>query len=360
MLTFSEDMIDDMCTCTVFRFGAQHVYYMQSMTLSAAQKTTASALVSPVSAMPVTHGLRYRWRIVGHRHMLEQIERDITDDNLAHAYLLSGPPQVGKYTVAKTLAHILQCERDFCHTCATCSEIDKGIHSDTIEMRDDGDTISVEMMRDLIARLSLTSSTRYKIVLIERIERMTKEAANCFLKTLEEPTPHTMFLLTTDTVREVLPTVVSRVRVLSFGTCDKEALVEHLSGEYASGERAVDRDALALISELSLGRPGIAFKLLENPELLDFYKSLYRDLSRFLAFNNVFERMAYVQPLIDDKERIGIFLDIFTHIVRKELLHNPTNGRRYVAILDSIDFTRRGFKHHVNPRLALETLMISF
>lgn len=304
----------------------------------------------------LTSSLRYHWRIVGHLPLLKQLERDISGANLPNAYIFSGPPEVGKRTVTMTLAHILQCERDYCHDCPTCTQITKGIHSETIEFRDDGEQLGIEPIRDLIARLSLTPSAKYKIIIIERAERMTTEAANCLLKILEEPPPQTLFMMTTDSLRELLPTVVSRCRVLHFQPCHERELKDFLSEKYL-GE---DERKLDLVCELSLGRPGVAFTLLEDPQMMDFYTSLYRDLSRFLEFNNMFERFAYLQEIVEDRQKIGIFLDIFTNIVRKKMISEPQSHRRYVCLIELIYATKSALRHYVNPRLLLENMMLSF
>lgn len=310
----------------------------------------------PTPSHTASAPLRYRWRVVGNQPLLHSLEADLIQKKLAHAYIFSGPPEVGKKTVAVTLAHILQCENDFCHDCTTCSQITKGIHSETIEFRDDGEQLGIEAIRDLVFRLNLTPSAPYKIVIIERAERMTTEAANCLLKTLEEPPSRTIFILTTDNLREILPTVISRSRVLPFQLCDESLLLDFLKEKYM----AIEEDTLHLVVELSLGRPGVAFKIIEDPELMRFYKSLYVDVSRFFQFNNVFERMTYLQEFIEDKNKITIFLDIFTHLVRRNLLLKVENGSKYIELIDQISLTQSALRNHVNPRLALENLMLSF
>ncbi len=311
---------------------------------------------------------RYRWHIVGHLPLLERLEKDIETDGLSHSYIFAGPPQIGKHSVALTLAHILQCEQGYCYDCTTCSQISKGIHSETIEFRDDGEELGIDAIRDLLNRLYLTPSARYKIVIIERAERMTTAAANCLLKMLEEPPPQTLFILTTDNIRELLPTVISRSRTLHFQTCSNTELLDFLSLEYMDREPRT----LELACELSLGRPGVAFKILEDPDMMEFYTMLYRDINRFFAFNNIFERFAYLQDLVEDSHKIGIFLDIFTHLARKKMIEGGSGTQsdtsclgtgtdaRYLALLDKIVASKTALRQHVNPRLLLENIMLSF
>lgn len=301
-----------------------------------------------------TSSLRYHWRVYGHDSILAALERHMRENNIAHSYLFSGPREVGKFTVAKTMAHILQCERDFCHTCLTCQHIEKGIHTETLEFRDNGESLTIDMIRDLLARLSLVPQGRYKIVLLERIERMTLDAANCLLKSLEEPTPRTIFFLTTDALREVPATVVSRCRVMHFASNTPEQLCDILAERYPDA----DDETRRLVSELSLGRFGAAFKIMDDPALKDFYISLYRDMYRFFEFRNLFERMTYVQQFLEDKDRLLIFLEVLTHVARKRLLEASGDPSSFLDILENIRRAQFALRHHVNPRLALENLML--
>lgn len=298
--------------------------------------------------------MNYHWNIIGHTSLLRQLERDISSGNLPHAYLFSGPEKVGKYIVAKKLAHILQCERNFCHECPTCIQIEKKAHSDTIEFEDDGESIKIEQIRDVITRLHMTTSGRYKIFLVERIERMTSEGANCLLKTLEEPPPNTMFLFTTASIKEVLPTIVSRVRILSFHHCSEDVLYEKIREYYPEA----DDETLNQVSRFALGKAGIAFRLMRDPELLTLYRRMYQDFLRFLSRPSIFDRFCYVQEFIEQPSKIDHFLDILTHLVRSLMLKDTLNYRRYVDILEQISETLFSLKHNANTKLTLEKLML--
>ena len=116
---------------------------------------------------------------------------------LFRSYLFSGPSQIGKTLIAKTFAQILQCNKGFCRDCPTCRQIDHEQHIDTFFLKDDGESLKIETIRNLVHHLSTTTSSNYKVVIIQNIERITIAAANAFLKTLEEPISRVVFLLTT-------------------------------------------------------------------------------------------------------------------------------------------------------------------
>ena len=94
----------------------------------------------------------YKWDIVGHQSQISQLEKEIQDDNLSHAYLFSGPKQGGKFSIAKIFAMILQCPNDFCRICSDCQAIQAGRHPDTIIMEDNGESIKIDEVRELIRK----------------------------------------------------------------------------------------------------------------------------------------------------------------------------------------------------------------
>ncbi len=299
--------------------------------------------------------MKYNWSIIGHEKQLEMIEADIESGNLAHGYLLAGTNSIGKSTVAKKMAGILQCDNDFCHECPTCAQVRNGSHIDTIEINDDGSSIKIDQVRKLIERLSMSRQSKYRIVLIQTIERMTIEAANSFLKILEEPPTHTIFLMTTDNIRALLPTVTSRVRIVKFQSVSVGFLKEKLAKLYPDSEEEV----IEHVSLLSLGKTGKAVHLMENPDSLAAYMKTYRDVQLFLERENMTDRFVYVEELVAEPDRIESFLDILTHVLRTKLLEGSMGKRKCVNTISKIGETAMLLRKNVNARLALENLMLS-
>lgn len=320
----------------------------------------------------------YKWPIIGHAKQLKKLESDLEADNFAHAYLFVGPDKVGKFLVGKTLAHILQCENNYCRTCPTCIQIEKGVHLDTIEMRDDGKSIKVGEIRDLIAKLNMSAQSHYKIVLLDNIGRMTTEAANCFLKTLEEPPKKTLFLMTAASLRELLPTVVSRCRVMKFPAISEKALKEKIAEMQETLKIEASDERLSRATMLSLGRPGRAIELLRDKDAMGEYLRLYNDVRSLFRDKDLTKRFMYVQGLTgkeQDAQVLKAFLEIFLHVVRSFL-----NAKLESEGEDNEDFpeiirfshddllnlvhkteeTRYLIGRNINAKLALENLMLSF
>lgn len=283
-----------------------------------------------------------------------QLEKDIESGNLAHAYLLAGPNSVGKNTVAKKLAGILQCENDFCHNCNACLQVEKGCHVDTVLFEDDGESIKIETVRKILERLSMTRQAPYKILLIQGLERMGNEAANSFLKMLEEPPERTIFIMTTDNIRLILPTILSRVRVVKFNSVSHAYLKEKLASLYPES----DAETIEAVNLLCLGKTGKAVHLMEHPESLAEYLKIYHDIQNFLTYRNVAERFSYIEELTEDPKKIETFLNILTHVMRSKMLELSPDSAKQTKALSKIDEAAMLLTQNVNVRLVLENLML--
>ncbi len=299
--------------------------------------------------------MKYNWSIIGHEKQLKQIEADVSSGNLAHAYLLAGPNSVGKHTVSRKLAGILQCENNFCHKCKTCIQIQQGNHIDTVELRDNKESIKLGDVKKLVERAMMTGQSRYKIFLIQSVERMTVEATNSFLKILEEPPAGTVFILTTNNIRGLLPTLVSRVRVIKFSSVSATYLADKLKELYPDRSDATIRQA----SLLSLGKTGKAIHLMENPDSLANYLKVYNDVQNFLRIKNRVDRFSYVEDIAADQRQVDVFLNILTHVLRSKVLEGDGNTEKHVKTLSKIEEAGMFLKKNINVRLVLENLMLS-
>lgn len=298
--------------------------------------------------------MKYNWSIIGHEKQLETLEADIASGNLAHAYLLVGPDSIGKYTIAKKLAGILQCEKDFCHSCAACLQVEKGTHIDTVEFADDTHSIKIEDIRKLVERISMSKQAKYKVVLMQTIERMTPEAANSFLKTLEEPPADTIFILTSNNLRMLLQTIISRVRVVKFRSVSSSYLRSKLREIFSD----CDEERAEQISRFSLGKTGKAIELAEQPEVLASHIKLYHDVQSFLNYRNVAERFIYIDGLIEEEYGVDRFLNMLTHVLRSKILEGGEETDRHIQTLLKIDEAGILLKKNINARLVLENLML--
>src|SRR5437660_8107891 len=167
------------------------------------------------------------WNIVGHEHSIDILRRTLAAQQVRHAYLLSGPPHIGKVLLAQRFAQTLLCTggpdpqvapQDPCNTCLSCRKVLHGNHPDVhiITRPRDKQFILIEQIRELqsdSARKTLEG--RRNIFIIPGAHEMNLQAANCLLKTLEEPESDVVLLLTVPDSGLLLPTILSRVQHVS-------------------------------------------------------------------------------------------------------------------------------------------------
>jgi len=205
--------------------------------------------------------------VVGHSRILGLLEREFASP--ANSYMFVGAAGVGKATIARAFAAALLCPQGEDHGsegCRSCRLVLTGRHPDLVLLEPEGrQSLGVSQARETIAQavLAPVESAR-KVFLIEEGSSMTVQAANALLKTLEEPTPTTVFLLVVESETDLPATVSSRCRTIHVGRVDPEDIRTALAGLGVETERA---DALARISG---GRPGLAFTLAKSTEAAEF------------------------------------------------------------------------------------------
>jgi DNA polymerase-3 subunit delta' len=206
-----------------------------------------------------------------------------------HAFLFVGPEGVGKRTFARKLAQALLCERhpetelDPCGTCPGCVQAESGTHPDLLEVArpEDRQELPIRVIRDLCAEFGLKPARgARKVAIVDDVDDMNDEAANAFLKTLEEPPPGAVLILIGTSAELQLETIVSRCQVVRFNPLADPVLAELLlESGVATDPR--DADRLAALSEGSVSRAtGLA-----DPELERFRRTLIDELAAEHGFD---------------------------------------------------------------------------
>jgi DNA polymerase-3 subunit delta' len=261
--------------------------------------------------------------ILGHAQQRSELLTDLESGNVAHAYLFAGPPHVGKLTVAKWFAKelilqgVVTSDRE-----RVAHEVDRLIHPDILildqlwieEQCEDfdviarssnipqqhrsrppamrTDVISIDDVRIIQERLYETGTGRYRCCLIRSVERLREEAANAFLKILEEPPPGRVFLLTTQSLSSVIPTLRSRTRVLPF---------QHVPlAEIRPLVEGLPEDEARFLLHRAQGQPGIIHRLRDDPDALREERLAHTQAISFWSTSSLSERLGLLAPL---KER---------------------------------------------------------
>lgn len=171
---------------------------------------------------------------------------------MTHAWLFTGPPGSGRSNAARAFAAALQCVDGGCDHCGSCRTVALGTHADVLLVRPSLMSVGVNDTRELVRRAALApSGRRWQVVIVEDADRLTDHAVNALLKAIEEPAPHTVWLLCAPTPEDMLPTVRSRCRHVRLRTPPLDAIAAVLRQE---GVAAALADAAAHASQGHIGR----------------------------------------------------------------------------------------------------------
>ncbi len=248
-----------------------------------------------------------KWPIVGHRHAVSLLQREVARGGLAHAYLFAGPPHIGKRSLSHVLAQALLCQEDDppCGDCDSCRRVIRRQHPDLQildlpaqtrilgEKSSTGQVLKIETIRKVqqgLFRRPLQAD--HKVIIIPEAHLMTTAAANAFLKMLEEPPPYALLLLTTTQVEDLLPTIVSRCQVIPLHLLKITDVETALQRPPWQLEPAPAR----LLAHLSGGRIGWAIRAHEDPAVLEDREETLETLQQALAGDDL-ERMEIAEQM---------------------------------------------------------------
>ncbi len=317
------------------------------------------------------------WPIIGHEWALDLLAQVNRGGRLRHAYLFTGPAQVGKTTLARAFAQALSCEQQTeapCGACRACKRISDGRYPDVQLIAAVKNVIQIDQVRVLQTDAALAPlEGKYKVFIIREIERATAPAANALLKTLEEPPPQVILLLTSTRRDQVLPTILSRCQIVPLRPLPLAQVAEALQTRWG-----VEEERATLLARLSGGRLGWAVDAHTDPTL---WEERARTLDELLAqtVEGYVGRLAYAEKLSrhgDDVETtLGLWatwwrdvlliqrgvgdaiinLDRRVQLAQQAGLYRP---EQVEAALVDLTQTVHHLKANVNARLALDVLML--
>jgi DNA polymerase III subunit delta' len=261
------------------------------------------------------------WGLLGHEWAVDMLRQHILRDSVRHAYLFTGPPGLGRRTLALRFAQALNCTQPTapgqpCGTCRDCKQIESMQHPDlsVVQAEIEGGTLKVDQIREMRRSLTLKPyQANYRVALFLRFQEASEGAANALLKTLEEAPEYAVLILTADNPEGLLPTITSRCELLRLRPLKAENIQLHLQSLGAESEQA------HLIAHVSSGRPGYAMRLLKDESALEFRAERLADLEQLLSATRV-QKFHYAEKLAKDKDAMRQTLLVWLSYWRDVLL----------------------------------------
>jgi len=337
--------------------------------------------------------------VVGQQHVTSTLKSALQKGQLAQAYLFTGPRGVGKTTCARILAKVVNCENPIngntaCNQCESCKAFNENLSFNIFEL-DAASNNSVENIRSLIDEQVryMPQKGKFKVFIIDEVHMLSKSAFNAFLKTLEEPPAHAIFILATTEKHKIIPTILSRCQIYDFKTIQVPDIVKQL--ELISEKEGIKyekealniiankadgamRDALSIYDRMvsSSDENIITYKqVLENLNMLDYdyyFKVtdyiLQKDISAvFLLLDKIikegFDINLFILGLAEHIRQLLVSKDIRTHIlltigdelkqkyINQSQLMNKGMALTALNILNQCDYT---YSTAQNKRLHVE------
>lgn len=319
-------------------------------------------------------------QIIGHENIKQHLQNAIISNKVSHAYIFHGEEGMGKKILATAFAKTLQCEEGgiiSCDRCKSCMQMESGNHPDVIWVTHEKASIGVDDIRlQVNADIQVKPyNSPYKVYIINDADKLTEQAQNALLKTMEEPPEYAVILLLVSNISVILPTILSRSVVLNLKTIEKQLIKDYLMKQHHVPDYMAN-----VASGFSGGNVGKAIKYATSEDF-EQMKSNVLHILKYIDQMELYEIVSGLKFLTANKNNIEDYIDLMIMWYRDVLMFKATmdadlllykeelsyinkqaNIRSYEGvekILKAMEKAKIRLKANVNFDIAIELMLLS-
>lgn len=262
--------------------------------------------------------------IIGHADIITHMQNAIRKGQISHAYLLAGEKGSGKTQLAETFAMTLQCEKhgtDPCGQCPSCLKALSGNHPDILHVKHDkpGSVSVDDIRRQVVGDVAIRPyESPYKVYIVNDASKMTPQAQNALLKTLEEPPAYAVILLLADHPEMLLPTILSRCVTLRLKPVSNSEIRSFLMNRLHVPDYQAEIE-----TSFAQGNPGKARKIAESADFMDMVENAVYQMKHSKE-KEIYEMVDAVRDLSAEKQNIQDYFDIYLMWFHDVLMYKAT------------------------------------
>lgn len=279
-------------------------------------------------------------QIIGHESIKKHLQNAIISNKVSHAYIFHGEEGMGKKTLANAFAKTLQCEAGGiipCDRCKSCMQMDSGNHPDIIYVTHEKASIGVDDIRlQVNADIQVKPyNSPYKMYIIDDGDKLTEQAQNALLKTMEEPPEYAVLVLLVSNISAILPTILSRCVVLNLKPIDKLSIKELLMKSYQIPDYMAE-----VAAGFSGGNVGKAIKYASSEEF-DQMKSNVLHILKYIDEMELYEVVSGLKFLTANKNNIEDYIDLMIMWYRDVLMFKATKDPGLILYKEEISYINK-------------------